>query len=218
MTRASDLKEHQRQIKIPPVKVIGITGNIASGKSSVARMFEELGARIIDADEIARTVVEPGEPAWKEIVLEFGEEILDPGGAINRKKLADIVFRDEARRNRLNDITHARIMERIRGLVRDYEKESAAVVMIEATLIVEKGGLKNLIDALIVVTADEEREIARLVEGKGYSREEAVSRLKAQMPAEEKIKHADYVIDNSGSLDDTRAQVEAVWEKIGSPS
>ena len=197
------------------MKVIGITGNIASGKSTVARMFEALGARIIDADEIARIVVEPGEPAWKEIVGEFGKDILEPGGTIDRKRLGDIVFGDEARRKRLNEITHPRIMERIRGLVREYEKEKAPVVMIEAALIVEKGGLKDLIDALIVVTADEETQIRRLMEGKGYSREEAVSRLRAQMPAREKMIHGDYIIDNSGSLEDTRARAKAVSEAIG---
>jgi len=197
------------------MKVIGITGNIASGKSTVARMFEERGARLIDADEIARIVVEPGEPAWKEIVGEFGKEVLEPDNHINRKKLAVIVFGDEAKRKRLNEITHPRIMERIRGLVREYEKENTPIVMIEATLIVEKGGLKDLIDSLIVVTADEETEIRRLMEGKGYTREEAVSRLRAQMPAKEKIKHGEYIIDNSGSLEDTRARVKAVSEAIG---
>lgn len=197
------------------MKVIGITGNIASGKSTVARMFEALGARIIDADEIARIVVEPGAPAWEEIVSEFGRDILEPDGTINRKRLGDIVFSDEARRKRLNEITHPRIMERIRGLVRGYEKEEAPVVMIEAALIVEKGGLKDLIDTLIVVTADEETQIRRLMEGKGYSREEAVSRLGAQMPAREKMMHGDYLIDNSGSLEDTRVRVKAVSEAIG---
>lgn len=197
------------------MKVIGITGNIASGKSTVARMFEALGARIIDADEIARIVVEPGEPAWKEIAGEFGKDILDPNGAINRKRLADIVFSDEAGRKRLNEITHPRIMEKIRGLVRGYEKEGAPVVMIEAALIVEKGGLKGLIDTLIVVTADEETQIRRLMEGKGYTREEAVSRLRAQMPAREKMIHGDYIIDNSGSLENTRARVKALSEAIG---
>jgi len=198
------------------MKVMGITGNIASGKSTVARMFEALGARIIDADEIARIVVEPGAPAWEEIVSEFGRDILEPDGAINRKRLADIVFGDEAKRKRLNDITHPRIRERISELLREYEKEGAPVVMVEATLIVERGGLKNLIDGLIVVTADEETQIERLIRDKGYKREEAVSRLRAQMPAREKMTHGDYIIDNSESLDNTRVQVKAVWEAIRS--
>jgi dephospho-CoA kinase len=199
------------------VKVFGITGNIASGKSSVARMFEELGARIIDADEVARAVVEPGEPAWKEIADEFGKEVLEPGGRINRKKLAEIVFSDEAKRGKLNDITHPRIKERIRELLGEYERGGAQVVMVEATLIVERGGLRSLIDGLIVVTADEETQIGRLVREKGYSRDEAVSRLGAQMPAGEKVKYGDYVIDNSGPLEDTRRRVKEVWEAICSP-
>lgn len=197
------------------MKVIGITGNIASGKSTVARMFEALGARIIDADEIARIVVEPGAPAWEEIISEFGRDVLEPDGAINRKRLADIVFGDEAKRKRLNDITHPRIRERISELLKEYEKEGALVVMVEATLIVERGGLKSLIDGLIVVTADEETQIERLIRDKGYRREEAVSRLRAQMPAREKMMHGDYIIDNSGSLEDTRARVKTVSEAIG---
>ena len=196
------------------MKVYGITGNIASGKSSVARMFEELGARVIDADEVAREVVEPGEPAWKEIVEEFGDGVLEPGGKINRKKLAEIVFSDEAGRGKLNDITHPRIKERIRDLLKQYEREGASIVMVEATLIVERGGLRSLLNGLIVVTADEETQIERLVREKGYTRDEAVSRLSAQMPAEEKIKHADYVIDNSGSLENTRKQVKSIWDSI----
>lgn len=192
----------------------GITGNIGSGKSTVARMFEELGARTIDADEVARAVVEPGEPAWKEIVNEFGSDVLEAGGGINRKRLAEIVFSDEARRGRLNDITHPRIKERIKGQLSDYEKRGASVAMVEATLIVERGGLRSLIDGLIVVTADEETQIERLVREKGYTRDEAAARLGAQMPAGEKIKHGDYVIDNSGTLEDTRRRVEKVWEAI----
>lgn len=180
-------------------------------------MFEELGARIIDADDVARAVVEPHEPAWKEIADEFGNEVLDPDGRLNRKKLADIVFSDEAKRGRLNDITHPRIKERIRELLREYEREGASIAMVEATLIVERGGLRSLIDGLIVVTADEETQIERLLKEKGYTREEAVSRLRAQMPAVEKAKHGDYVIDNSGPLEDTRRRVKEVWEAICSP-
>jgi len=199
------------------VKVYGITGNIASGKSTVARMFEELGARVIDADDVARAVVEPGEPAWKDIVDEFGKDVVDPDGRINRKKLADIVFSDEARRGRLNDITHPRIREKIGGLLSEYEKAGAQVVMVEATLIVEGRGLMKLLDGLIIVTADEEIQIERLLKEKGYTREEAVSRLRAQMPAVEKARHGDYVIDNSGPLEDTRRRVKEVWEAICSP-
>ncbi|MFI5322197.1 MAG: dephospho-CoA kinase [Thermodesulfobacteriota bacterium] len=196
------------------MKVIGLTGNIASGKSSVAAMFEGLGARIIDADEIARLVVEPGKPAWNEIIDRFGKDILEPGGTIDRKKLGEIIFNDQEKRMTLNEITHPRIIGKIREVVNEGRKENIPVVIIEAALIVEKGGLRDLIDGLIVVTADEETQIGRLIREKGYSRKEAVSRLSAQMPAREKVKFADYIIDNSGPLETTRKQVLDLWEVI----
>jgi dephospho-CoA kinase len=198
------------------MKVIGLTGNIACGKSVVARMFEELGAKIIDADRIARLVVEPGEPAWKEIVEKFGEGILNTDRTIDRNKLGEIVFNDDEKREELNRITHPRIIERIKERIEEYRGEKAKVVMIEAALIVEKGGMRPLINDLIVVTADEETQIKRLIERSGLSREEAFSRIRSQMPISEKVKHATYVIDNSGSLGHTRRQVEEIWERIKS--
>ncbi len=196
------------------MKVIGLTGNIACGKSTVARIFRELGAKIIDADEIARKVVEPGKPAWKKIVETFGEQVLNPDKTVDRKKLGEIIFNDEAKRRTLNEITHPGIIGRVRELVETYRKENAPVVIIEAALIVEKGGLKDLIDGLIVVTADEESQMKRLIERSGYSVEEALSRIKSQMPPSEKVKHADYVIENSGTLENAHIQVKALWEKF----
>jgi dephospho-CoA kinase len=196
------------------MKVIGLTGNIACGKTIVAKMFEELGARIIDADYIARRVVEPGEPAWKEIVEKFGPEILNPDDTINRKELGDIVFRDKEKREELNNITHPRIIERIKLILEEYRKEKVEVVIIEAALIVEKGGMKPIISGLILITADEEAEITRLIKRDGVSRKQAITRIKSQMPLSEKIKYANYIIDNSGNLKDTRNQVREVWKKI----
>ena len=193
---------------------IGLTGNIACGKTVVARMLEELGAKIIDADYIARLVVEPSEQAWKDIVERFGHEILNPNRTINRKKLGDIVFRDEEKREELNRITHPRIIDKIKSMLDEYRKEKVNVVIIEAALIVEKGGMKPTISDLIVVTADEEAQIKRLIERDGISREEALTRIKAQMPVSEKVKFATYVIDNSRTLEETRTQVEEVWKKI----
>lgn len=198
------------------MKVIGLTGNIGCGKSVVARMFEELGARVIDADLIARLVVEPGEPAWNEIVQTFGEAILNSDGTINRGKLGEIVFNDKEKREALNRITHPRIIERIKELIEEFRKENVEVVIVEAALIVEKGGMKPLINDLIVVTADEEAQIRRLIERNALSREEALSRIKSQMPLSEKVKYATYLIDNSGTLDETRKQVEEVWKRINS--
>ena len=196
------------------MKVIGLTGNIACGKTVVARMFEELGAKIIDADYIARLVVEPGEPSWKDILEKFGHEILNPDKTINRKKLGDVVFRDKEKREELNRITHPRIIDKIKLMLEEYRKENVKVVIVEAALIVEKGGMKPIISDLIVVTADEEAQIKRLIERAGISREEALTRIKAQMPVSEKVKFATYVIDNSRTVEETRKQVEEVWKKI----
>jgi dephospho-CoA kinase len=196
------------------MKVIGLTGNIASGKSSVAAILEELGAKVIDADEVARLVVEPGKPAWREIINRFGKNILEPDGAINRKKLGEFIFNDQEKRKSLNEITHPRIIGMIRELVEEYGKQNTPVVIIEAALIVEKGGLGGLIEGLIVVTSDEESQIKRLMERNEFSREEAESRLGAQMPEQEKVKHADYIIDNSGPIESTREQVIDLWKVI----
>lgn len=196
------------------MKIIGLTGNIASGKTEVAKIFKELGAKIIDADRIAREVVEPGERAWQEIVEEFGRDILESDGSINRKKLGAIVFNDDKKREQLNRIAHPRIMTKIIEAIDKYKKENAKIVIIEAALIVETGGLLNLIDELIVVSADEETQIKRIMTRDGLQRDEALSRIKSQLPMPEKTKHATYIIDNSGSLRETRKQVEEIWEKI----
>ncbi|MCI0453704.1 MAG: dephospho-CoA kinase [Candidatus Dadabacteria bacterium] len=198
------------------MKVIGLTGNIACGKTVVARMFEEQGARIIDADRIARLIVEPGEPAWKEIVEKFGHKILNPDRTINRKMLGDIVFKDKERREELNNITHPRIIEKIKLMLEVCRKKKVEVVIIEAALIVEKGGMKPIISDLILVTADEEAQITRLIKRDGLTREEALTRIRSQMPILEKAKYATYIIDNSRTLEETRMQVQEAWKKINS--
>lgn len=198
------------------MKVIGLTGGVGCGKSVVASMFRELGASIIDADRVARLVVEPGQPAWKEIVKGFGKEVLNPDGTINRSQLGEIVFRNREKREELNRITHPRIIERIKELIEEHRKGGVEVVIVEAALIVEKGGMKPIISDLIVVTADEETQVRRLTQRVGLSREDALLRIKSQMPISEKIKHATYVIDNSGSVEETRERVKRVWEIISS--
>jgi dephospho-CoA kinase len=196
------------------MKVIGLTGNIASGKSVVASMFEKLGARVIDVDDIARKIVEPEKTAWKEIVGVFGKDILNPDKTINRKSLGDLIFNDEEKRTILNDITHPRIITVVRDKVREYRNQNVELTLIEAALIVEKGGLKDLIDGLIVVIADKESQFERLTERDGLSKEEAISRINSQMPAEEKVQYADYIIDNSGAPEQTLKQVERLWWEL----
>ena len=196
------------------MKVIGLTGNIASGKSVVASMFEDLGAKVIDVDDIARKIVEPNETAWKKIVDTFGQNILNPDSTLNRQKLGEIIFNDYEKRKILNDITHPKIIQNARDKVEKYKNEMVEVVIIEAALIVEKGGLKDLIEKLIVVTSDEVSQIERLTERNGFSKEEALSRINSQMPTSEKVKHADYIIDNSGTTSETENQVKKLWHEI----
>lgn len=208
------MKEARGGIKIPAMKVLGLTGNIASGKSTVAGMLAGMGARIIDADEIAREIVEPEKPAWADIVKKFGPGVLSPDGSIDRRRLGEIVFGDEGKRRLLMDITHPRIKDAVRERLSEYRKESVPVVVIEAALIVESGGLREFLDGLIVVTADEEAQIERLIKRSGYTREEALARIGSQMPAGEKALHADYLIDNSGTEEETGARVKRLWAEI----
>jgi dephospho-CoA kinase len=196
------------------MKVIGLTGNIASGKSLVASMLETLGAKVIDFDDIARKIVEPGEPAWNEIVNTFGRDILNPDDSINRKALGDIIFNHNQKRKILNEITHPKIVQYTRENVEKYRNENVEVVIIEAALIVERGGLNDLIEKLILVTSDEESQIERLATRNGFSREEAISRINSQMPTEEKAKHADYIINNSGTEMETLHQVKHLWSEL----
>jgi dephospho-CoA kinase len=158
--------------------------------------------------------VDPGEPAWKEIVKTFGKEILNQDGTINRGRLGEIVFNDKEKRETLNGITHPRIIERIKELIEESGRENVEVVIVEAALIVEKGGMKPLINDLIVVTADEKAQIRRLMGRDRFSREAALSRIRSQIPLSEKVGLATYVIDNSGTLEETRRQVEEVWKRI----
>ena len=191
----------------------GLTGGIACGKSTVARMFEELGARVLDADQIARDVVRRGEPAYGEIVREFGEEVLLPDGTIDRAALGRIVFSDAARRSRLNALTHPRIALESAKRLQSLKAGGASIVLYEAALLVETGGYK-MHEGLIVVASRPEVHLSRLQARDGCSEDEARKKIASQLPLEKKTAVADYVIDNSGSLEETQAQVRKVWESL----
>lgn len=203
------------RIKYILMKIIGLTGNIASGKTTVARMFESLGAKIIDADLIAREVVEPDKPAWKEIEKHFGNGIMNDDRTIDRQKMGAIIFNNEDKRKILNSITHPRITEEIKKQIEHCRKEGAVAVVVEAALIVENSGwLKDAVDSLVVVRTDNESQIKRMTNRDEYTIEEAEARISSQMPSAEKERHGDYVIDNSGSLEQTEKQVMGVWNNI----
>ncbi len=185
----------------------GLTGGVASGKSTVAGMFAELGARIIDADRLAHELIRAPLPAYNEIVHRFGFEILDSQGEIDRKRLGNIVFSDHEKMRALNAIVHPRVIERIDHLAEAFHLQDArAVVIVDAALIYE-AGLADRFAKVIVTWCRPEQQLERMMAKTGLTREEAERRITAQMPAEEKRRRADYVIDCSGSLAETQAQV-----------
>jgi len=189
------------------MRVFGLTGNFGSGKSTVASMFLRAGIPVLDADRISREVTAPGGSAYPAVVREFGRRILLPDGSIDRGKLAEIVFADPGRRARLEAITHPAILEAMKAALEDLSRDGYRAAVVEAALIHESGR-KGLFDAVIFVRCDEETQLRRVMARDGVSRERATLRLRAQMGAEAKAARSDHVIDNSGSPEETRAQVE----------
>ncbi len=190
--------------------LVGLTGGIATGKSTVTDMFRRLGCEIIDADVLAREVVAPGEPALAEIAREFGPDVLQPDGALDRKRLGAIVFADPERRRRLEAITHpairARFMARLAALT---ERGFDGIAIFDAPVMIESGNYKSM-DRLVVVLTDEPTQRARLTARDAIDDGEASRKIASQMPVADKARLADYVIDNSGDRAATDAQVRRV--------
>ena len=186
-----------------------MTGNIGSGKSTVAAMLREAGIPVLDADRISREVTAPGGRAYDAVVHAFGVGIVKDDGTIDRKRLGETVFSDPASRERLERITHPAILEAMKEAIAGIEREGHRAAVVEAALIHESGR-KGLFEAVISVTCDRETAISRLAARDGMSRREAEARLHAQMDAGRKAGASDYVIDNSGTLDETRRQVAAL--------
>jgi dephospho-CoA kinase len=194
--------------------LVGLTGGIATGKSTVSAMLAHLGARIIDADLLAREVVAPGQRAHAEIVQAFGPEVLQDDGYLDRKRLGAIVFADADKRKRLEQITHPAIRVRQERILSVYEEEAfEGVVVWDAALLLESGSATGM-DRVVVVVADPTTELNRLMTRDGLGEEEARRRIASQMPVAEKAKLADYVIDNSGSRAETERQVREVYRTL----
>lgn len=205
---------------------VGLTGGIAAGKSVVGEMFVALGARLVQADRIAHSLMQPGEAVYNEVVRHFGREILNPDGGVNRAKLAEVAFgpasdaegKRASRIEELNRIVHPVVIrsqdEWMQAMGIEYPH---GVAILEAALILE-AGLRERFDRLVVVTCNAEQRVARFAARQKTAleaaRKEVVRRMAAQLPDEEKVKAADYVIDNSGLLDQTREQVRQVWQKL----
>ncbi|MBN1627465.1 MAG: dephospho-CoA kinase, partial [Deltaproteobacteria bacterium] len=196
------------------IMVVGLTGGIASGKSTVAKLMEELGGIVIDFDFIARKVVRPGEKAWLEIVEYFGEGILLENRELDRKKISDIVFLDPEKRKRLEGFTHPAIGKEFVRQVDDIaSRENDAIIQAVIPLLIECG-MQQLFHAVAVVYIQREKQVQRLIKRDGITREGAVNIIKAQMPIDEKIRYADFVINNSGTVEETRVQVKHVWDNL----
>jgi dephospho-CoA kinase len=195
------------------VIIVGLTGSIASGKSTVAGIFKELGACLIDFDVLAREVVRPHLKAWEGIVEHFGTAVLNEDSTINRGMLAEIVFNDPAKLEKLNEIVHPAVFEEGKRRLEEIRRNNPeAIVVLDIPLLLETG-YRTLVDKVVVVYSGEENQMKRLM-GRGLNPEEAEKRLRAQMPLAEKVKRADFVIQNDGSLAQTRRQVERVYQEL----
>jgi len=194
--------------------LVGLTGGIATGKSTVSEILRQLGGEIIDADQLARDVVEPEQPAWKQILEEFGRGVVTAAGTLDRKKLGAIVFADPERRKRLEAITHPAIRARFQARLDELAAQGfAGIVVFDAPVMIESGNYKNM-DRLVVVVTDDATQAARLQERDGTDEAEGRRKIASQMPLAEKAKLADYVIDNSGTREATAAEVRRVFAAL----
>lgn len=204
--------------KWPGIYVIGLTGGIASGKSTVSGMLAGLGAAIIDADRLTREVQSPGSEGLREIEEAFGGEVILPDGSLNRRRLGQIIFHDKDSLELLDSIVHPRVIERTREILRQMQtaaKEDGRVhiAVVDAPLLLE-AGVDKIVDEVWVVALPREEQAKRLMRREGYSRDEALSRIDSQMPLEEKEKRAEHIIDNRGTVLETREQVFTLWQSL----
>jgi dephospho-CoA kinase len=195
---------------------IGLTGGIASGKSTVTGMIRELGIPVIDADQVARDVVKVGEEAYAQIVATFGRDILQANGEIDRAKLGAIVFHSEQERKKLNAIVHPAVRRRMMAEKEAYVQNGAKTIVLDIPLLFESE-LTHFIDKVIVVYVDDDVQLERLMKRNGFSKEEALARIRSQMPLREKVKKADAVINNNGTVEETRQQLLQIlteWDAL----
>jgi dephospho-CoA kinase len=195
------------------LRLIGLTGGIGSGKSTVAALLRELGATVIDADEATRAVQAPGSPGLQQLVEAFGPEILTPDGALDRPRLAAIAFSDPEARRRLNEIVHPLVREWMAERQREAAERGDAAVVLEVPLLFETRGAEGL-DAVVLVYAPEDVQLKRLIEARGMDEQAARARIASQMPIEEKRRLASHVIPNTGTLEELRTETERTWVDV----
>ena len=195
------------------MKVIGLTGGIGSGKSTVSRFLAELGATIINADKIGHEIFKPDAEVWREVVAAFGKQVVAVNGTIDRKKLGTIVFGNPEARVRLNQIMHPRIYDLVKAQLEEYRRQRVGVVVLEAPLLLE-AGWTSLVDEVWVTTASEDTVLKRLRERTGLSEAESRVRIRSQLPMEERTRYANVVIDTDCDLDKLKAKVKELWRKL----
>ncbi|MBN1573459.1 MAG: dephospho-CoA kinase [Deltaproteobacteria bacterium] len=194
--------------------IAGLTGGIASGKSSAGKILAELGAKIVDSDVLARVVVEPGRPALAKIVERFGDGVIAEDGTLDREKLRDIVFKDGKALNDLNAIIHPEVFREIQREIADYRNSTPKVPLVLDIPLLYEAGAEAIVDVVVVVYVDRETQIKRLMARDGFSRSDAENRIDKQMDLEEKKRRAEFVVDNTGSLDDLRRETENVFKEL----
>ncbi len=195
------------------MKVIGLTGGIGTGKSTVSRFLAELGATIIDADKLGHEAFKPDTEAWREVVAAFGKQIVTANGTIDRKKLGAIVFSNPQTRVRLNKIMHPRIYNLVKAQLEEYRRQEVPAAVLEAPLLLE-AGWTPLVDEVWVTTAPEATALERLRKRTGLSEAESLARIRTQLPTEERVKQANVVIDTDCSLVELKAKVKELWHKF----
>jgi len=194
--------------------IVGLTGGVASGKSAVSQVWEGAGATLIDADRIARELVQPRQPAWKALIKAFGKEILQKDGSLHRKKLAARVFSDPVQRELLNQILHPRIKREINRRIKGIgQKDPEAIVVVDAALLIETGYYRE-IDKVVVVTSTKEQQMERLKRREGIDQEKARGIIDSQISAEERTKVADIIIRNEGPLEETERKAKEVFQEL----
>ncbi|MBF8299063.1 MAG: coaE [Dehalococcoidia bacterium] len=197
------------------MRVIGLTGGIGTGKTTVSQMLQDLGAALLDADKVGHQSYLPDSPAWKEILAEFGEGLLQPNREIDRRKLGSIVFANPSALAKLNSIVHPRMRDMIQDQLKDMERQGVKVVVFEAAILIE-AKWTGIPDEVWVTDASEDTVVLRLAARNGWSEEQARARIASQLPRSERLSYGDVVIDTDCSLDEVRKQVQAHWrERIG---
>jgi dephospho-CoA kinase len=194
--------------------IVGLTGGVASGKSAVSQVWEGGGAYLIDADRIARELVQPGQPAWKALIKAFGKDILQEDGSLHRKKLAARVFTDPVQRGIINQILHPRVKREINRRIKEIgQKDPEAIVVVDAALLVETGYYRE-VDKVVVVTSTREQQMERLKRREGIDQEKAQGIIESQISAKERIKVADIIIRNEGPLEQTERKAKEIFQEL----